>query len=103
VEYVDPDDIELPDLSWMRRAECRSYPTEVFFPVAKTSEYRKLIVRARKICEECPVRQECLDYALRFEALGFWGGLSEIERRRYRNDHNITFERKFYSGRVYTS
>jgi len=30
----------------------------------------------------CPVRQECLDYALRVrEPFGIWGGLNEAERR----------------------
>jgi WhiB family redox-sensing transcriptional regulator len=37
---------------------------------------------AKRICAECPVRQECLEYALRVrEPFGIWGGLNETERR----------------------
>lgn len=38
---------------------------------------------ARRICGRCPVRAECLDYALaRREQYGIWGGLNIDERRR---------------------
>jgi WhiB family redox-sensing transcriptional regulator len=38
--------------------------------------------RAKAICQECPVRQECLHYALDVgEPHGIWGGLNESERR----------------------
>lgn len=38
---------------------------------------------AKKVCAACPVRAECLDYALKNgERYGIWGGLSERERRR---------------------
>ena len=39
--------------------------------------------RARKICVDCPVIEQCLEYALdeRIEH-GVWGGCSERERRR---------------------
>jgi WhiB family transcriptional regulator, redox-sensing transcriptional regulator len=37
----------------------------------------------KRICMACPVREECLDYALsNDERFGIWGGLSERERRR---------------------
>lgn len=36
---------------------------------------------ARKICEACPVRQQCLDYALPIVGLmGIWGGLDPQQR-----------------------
>ena len=38
---------------------------------------------AKRICTGCPVRDECLEYALaNDERFGIWGGLSERERRR---------------------
>jgi WhiB family redox-sensing transcriptional regulator len=41
---------------------------------------------ARRICAQCPVRRECLDYAVtQPEVLkGVWGGLTEHERRQSR-------------------
>jgi WhiB family redox-sensing transcriptional regulator len=37
---------------------------------------------AKRICADCPVRRECLEYALRVrEPFGIWGGLNESERR----------------------
>ena len=39
-------------------------------------------VKAKAICTECPVREPCLEYALRIrEPHGIWGGLNEYERR----------------------
>ena len=43
---------------------------------------------ARAVCEGCPVRPECLAYALRLSALyllpGIWAGTSERGRRQLR-------------------
>jgi WhiB family redox-sensing transcriptional regulator len=39
----------------------------------------------RDLCDECPVRQECLEVALADESLqGLWSGTTEIERRQIR-------------------
>ena len=35
---------------------------------------------ARKLCGSCPVQQECLDYALKVNVVGFWGGMSHRQR-----------------------
>jgi WhiB family transcriptional regulator, redox-sensing transcriptional regulator len=43
---------------------------------------------ARRICQSCPVRVECLDYAMAREPAsrasrhGMWGGLTPTERAR---------------------
>lgn len=39
------------------------------------------IDRAKAVCSGCPVRQDCLDYALEHNELGVWGGVGERERR----------------------
>jgi Transcription factor WhiB len=42
---------------------------------------------AKAVCERCPVRGECLQWALDAGAdadYGIWGGLDEAERRRLR-------------------
>ena len=37
---------------------------------------------AKRICKECPVREECLDYAISTKELffGIWGGMAPKER-----------------------
>ena len=41
---------------------------------------------ARRVCAGCPVREPCLDYALRHGIThGIWGGLAERDRRALRS------------------
>jgi WhiB family redox-sensing transcriptional regulator len=71
--------------TWQLRASCRGPESTLFFP--PTSPERKedrdaRELRAKAICRECPVRLECLEYALSIrEPHGIWGGLTESERR----------------------
>jgi hypothetical protein len=57
-------------------------------PNAFYPETRAESVVARAICKNnCPVREECLRYALDTnETLGVWGGTSGMERRRMRHE-----------------
>lgn len=65
-------------LSWQERALCAQTDPEAFFP-EKGGSTRE----AKKVCTQCEVRAECLDYALaNDERFGIWGGLSERERRK---------------------
>jgi WhiB family redox-sensing transcriptional regulator len=70
---------------WQARAACRGQSAAIFF--APTHFERKDARSARErqakaVCSACPVRKECLSYALRIrEPHGIWGGLSEVERR----------------------
>ena len=64
---------------------CRGPETALFFPPSSTERKDERLARerrAKQICHDCPVRRECLDYALGIgEAHGIWGGLNEAERR----------------------
>lgn len=43
------------------------------------------VVNAKRLCEACPVKSECLAYALANPELhGIWGGLTPRERSRLR-------------------
>lgn len=44
---------------------------------------------AKKICNECPVMVECLNYALHHESYGIWGGLTERERQTMRRIRSV--------------
>lgn len=36
--------------------------------------------RARLFCASCPVKKECLNYALTYDELGIWAGTTDAER-----------------------
>ena len=62
---------------WVDDALCAEVGGDVHFP--KQGEPTG---PAKRICQRCEVRAECLQYALDFdERSGVWGGLSEGERR----------------------
>jgi WhiB family redox-sensing transcriptional regulator len=72
------------------RAVCRDAGVMMLFfgPDGERSAEREIRERkAKAICAVCPIRAECLEYALRHPArYGIWGGLSAeelaAERRR---------------------
>ena len=70
----DPDSIT----AWMAEGLCRMYPPATFFPSDGVG-----VEVAKRLCATCPVKPQCLDYALdnRIDH-GVWGGTSERERRR---------------------
>lgn len=66
------------DQPWIEQGNCRDYDAEIFFPQKGESP-----AAAKAVCGVCPVRIECLNYALREDDLyGVWGGLSERSRSR---------------------
>ena len=64
---------------WMSAAACMGEPLEIFYPDTESDADL-----AKAICEVCPVRIDCLDYALaNFRGAtdsGVWGGTTERER-----------------------
>lgn len=71
-------DREPDELNWQARGLCAQTDPEAFFP-DKGGSTRE----AKRVCQRCPVRGECLEYALaNDERFGVWGGLSERERRK---------------------
>jgi WhiB family redox-sensing transcriptional regulator len=63
-----------PDPDWMRRGACKGQDTEVWF-ASDTTE-------AKATCHRCPVRTDCLAWAMA-NGLdhGVWGGMGEKERK----------------------
>ncbi len=70
---------------WRDHALCRDTDPELFFPVGTTGQALVSQDHAKRVCHECTVQQECLDYALDTnQDSGIWGGLTEEERRSIR-------------------
>ena len=65
------------DCRWMDAAACANQPRDIFFPDGG----RNTDLQAKAICAGCPVRANCLDYALATHSdHGVWGGLNATER-----------------------
>lgn len=73
------------DELWQHRAACKGPQAAVFFPPSQAErkdEREEREGRAKQICAVCPVRRDCLDYAMSIrEPHGIWGGLNELERK----------------------
>jgi WhiB family redox-sensing transcriptional regulator len=55
---------------------------DLFFPIGTTGPALVQQEQAKAVCRRCPVREECLEWALDTgQAIGVWGGTSENERR----------------------
>ncbi|MFF8844238.1 WhiB family transcriptional regulator [Streptomyces sp. NPDC015127] len=69
-------------LNWREYAECRNEDPDLFFPVGTGGPALVQAEAAKQVCARCPVREQCLAWALENgQATGVWGGLSEDERR----------------------
>lgn len=73
---------EIDDATWMRQGNCVGHPTDMFYPESNTNP------QALELCQTCPVRVECLTYAMRHhERFGIWGGTSAKKREQLRKQH----------------
>ena len=70
---------------WHTEAACRGPYHAVFFPPSRLErrvDRRRREQRAKEICSQCSVLDQCREYALEIrEQHGIWGGLTERERR----------------------
>lgn len=93
------------DTSWHTRGVCHGMDPEdadaVFFPLPRDHE---AIAEAKELCGLCPVRRDCLNYALENTLKeGVWGGLTETERRPWHDGlpRRLDYSRviAFFNGR----
>jgi WhiB family transcriptional regulator, redox-sensing transcriptional regulator len=72
---------------WAERASCAQTDPDAWFPGKGRRELTQL---AKRICARCPVRAQCLEYALSGAdtwggiATGIWGGATPQERDQLR-------------------
>lgn len=79
---------ETEELVWQDQAACRGANPDLFFPERGASTRK-----AKSICRECAVREECLDFAIdHSEKFGIWGAKSERERRHIKAVRRATVE-----------
>lgn len=69
---------DLETIEWYKSARCAEIGGDEWYP-----EDSCLGNTAKKVCQECPVQVECLEYALvNNERYGIWGGRSPNERKK---------------------
>lgn len=79
-------------LEWMEQAHCITADLELFF----SAQWREAVA----ICRGCPVRSECLEYALSFpeaEDYGVFGGLSQHQRILLRRERRKRASKAYFS------
>lgn len=68
--------------TWRDEAACIGMDTRIFFPIGETGTALHQVLLAKQTCAACPVREECLEFAIAtIQNDGVWGGTTEDERR----------------------
>jgi WhiB family redox-sensing transcriptional regulator len=74
--------------AWMQDGLCRQVDADLFFPEGRGAAITVQAKEAKKVCNLCPVRATCLNWAVTTgQSSGVWGGLSEDERIPLRREH----------------
>lgn len=76
---------------WMKDAACKGTNPDPYFSRDNIDK-----VSAIKVCKTCPVRGDCLDYALVFDLDGIWGGLTDLQRNRMYSEESRIWLREEY-------
>lgn len=78
---LERDEVPGEVRDWRARAACRDMDGELFFPTAEAGQERERAeAAAKRVCAGCPVRAQCLAWALEVLPFGVAGGLGEAER-----------------------
>lgn len=73
---------------------CRSIGGDDFFLDPGAS--RIVNPALRKICDACPIKVDCGDWALHHEQSGFWAGMNPAGLKRVRRERGIRYSELDY-------
>ena len=88
-------DFQVPKFVLEGEPNCASTDPEIFFAQESDLEGPRIRAKyvnerkAKAVCSKCPLLMKCLEYALRNEESGIWGGTNESERARLRRSSGI--------------
>lgn len=95
--------ITIPAFILSDEPNCANVDPELFFPQEiemsdsrVVSKYQNLGA-AKAICNSCPLKIQCLEYALKNYEVGVWGGTTEHQREDLRKLGRIKRERRNYT------
>jgi len=75
--------------NWREDANCLGINTDLWFPEGDGQVSAKGL---REVCGRCSVIDQCLDWAVRHEAHGYWAGTHPTERAQMRRARGIFLE-----------
>lgn len=79
----------LDEQNWREKAACKGKDTSEFY----LEDGKRLTSKIKQMCYSCPVRIDCLHYAIKnAETYGIWGGLGHRSRLEYARQNNIFAE-----------
>jgi WhiB family redox-sensing transcriptional regulator len=89
---------------WQDSSNCKDVGTDIFFH----ERYSHAVKEAKALCEVCKVKEECLEFAIEMDAVGIWGGMTTVERRRHirhqgRQKYNEQKQKQRYARRTRSS
>lgn len=90
---------EVPEFIFDGTPACSEVDPEIFFPYEEELPNGRLVAvykhqsKAKEICSGCPLVVSCLEYALRNNEAGIWGGMTENQRRGLRQRTGIKLKR----------
>jgi WhiB family redox-sensing transcriptional regulator len=71
---------------------CAQTDPELFFPEVKgkkNPDYLETVKKAKAICGHCHFKDPCLEYALKHDIVGIWGGTEQAERDKLRSKAGV--------------
>ena len=69
---------------YLDEASCRGYDPDMFYAESGAS-----IMKAKQLCGTCSVRERCLEWAIKREEFGVWGGTTARERAALRRERGL--------------
>lgn len=76
---------------WRHFSACQDTDPELHFPIGNTGPALIQAEQAKAVCRRCPVKTDCLNFALDSgQDAGVWGGKTEEERRAMRHHRGVT-------------
>lgn len=78
---------------WQKHAACRGMMVADGAPnffIPRGGDQVKMLSRSLRVCDDCKVSQDCLEYAVRLNIqVGVWGGTTAWERREIRRERGL--------------
>ncbi len=72
--------LSVKSIEW-NQADCLGMDTNLFFMSREELQLEGMTYQTlRRICSDCPIRKDCLEYAFKYERHGMFGGVTGLER-----------------------